>query len=146
LFVIGLVVGAATIGLLGGGPVDRLSLTNEQAELAAEIPQKLRSGLLFESRIDVSARQPVTDVTIGLSPEMWERITINTVIPEPESEDFRDGRFRMHFGPLKPGETLKVRLESQVNAARWGAVRGNISLYDGNRPTLTLPTSMTVFP
>ena len=146
VLVVSAIVALALTGVAGGGAAPRLSVAGNGARLETEIPDRLRSGLIFESRIAVVADRPLSDVTIGISPEVWRQITVNTVSPEPESEGFKDGEFRLHFGPLKAGERIEVRLEAQVNPGRWGVAEGMISIRDDETLLVSRPQQMWVFP
>ena len=57
-------------------------------------------------------RSESADAVIAIPPSLWQDQKINSQIPAAESEEFKDGVFRFHYGPLKAGETLCLAGES----------------------------------
>lgn len=136
----------AMTGMLGGArsPVTRIETA--AATLTIKTPQTLRSGLFFETAIVVEARRPIADAVIALPPALWRDMTINTQLPAAQSEEHRDGLWRFHYGPLRPGERLEVKVDGQINPPLTLGTRGEVVLLDGARVLARVPVTMRVLP
>ena len=143
---IGLILVAALVGLLGGAPAPTRQATNAAATLTVTTPQRLRNGVLFETRVSAMARRPIADAVIAIPAGMWRDMTINSMIPAPAEEEFVDGEFRFHYGPLGAGETLTLKVDGQVNPPRYGGGSGRMRLLDGEAELAALPLSLKVIP
>ena len=146
LILLTVLLAAALLGLLGGGrsPVVR-AMANE-AELSVDSPAILRSGLFFEQDVEVIPHRAFDDAVIGVSAALWKDMTINSMIPAAAQEEFADGEFRLHFGPLAAGESLILKIDGQINPPLTVGTRGAFRLYDGKRRIATVPISMKVLP
>ncbi len=136
----------ALSGLLGGGrsPVVRVSAS--AADLTVKTPHRLRSGLFFETVVTVEAKAPIADAVVAVPAALWQDQTINTQTPAPESEEAKDGTFRFHYGPLKPGERLDVKIDGQVNPPLTVGTQGAVILMDGEREIVRVPLTIRVLP
>lgn len=137
---------AAFLGWLGGTPSARYSGLGNQADIAVSMPRILRSGMFFEARIDVTARESLRDATIAMSPGLWRSITINTQLPEPTDQEFKNGFYQLHYGPLGAGERISMKFDAQINPDIFLSNRGKIALLDGDRHVARLPVTLTVLP
>lgn len=146
LVVLGALIGAAMLGLLGGAPPRTSISTSAETELVVSLPQPLRSGMFFETTIRAVAQTPMKDATIAMSPSLWDNITINTAIPQASEEEYRDGLLLLHYGPLAAGETILLKLDSQVNPDLVWGNRGEIQVRDGERVIVRLPITVMVLP
>ncbi len=109
-------------------------------------PTLLRNGVLFETRIEATARQPLADAVIAIPAELWRDFTINTMLPDAIEDDYVDGEYRFHFGPLQAGKTLRFKIDGQINPAHAGTTRGRIRLLDGMREVAAVGVEQTVLP
>ncbi len=141
-----LVLIAALLGLLGGAPAPTERTSNAAATLAVTTPDLLRNGMFFETRIAAAARVPIADAVIAIPAALWRDATVNTLIPAATEEEFVDGEFRFHFGPLGPGETLGMKIDGQMNPPRFTGARGRLRLLDGTRELAAVPLSLKVIP
>ena len=116
------------------------------ATLAVTTPDRLRNGMLFETRISAQAKRPIEDAVIAIPSAMWRDMTVNTMVPAPAEEEFVAGEFRFHFGPLEPGETLTLKVDGQVNPPRYSSSSGRLRLLDGEAELAVLPLSLKVIP
>lgn len=137
---------AALLGWLGGMPSQHYVVMGNRADLEVHIPRIMRSGMFFETRIAVTAHEPLSDVKIAMSPRLWRSITINTQIPEPTKQAFENGLYAFRFGPLKPGERFDLKLDVQVNPDLFLGNRGEVVLLDGDIPLQRVPIALTVLP
>jgi hypothetical protein len=146
ILVLGALLLAALTGLLGGSRPERTVATAPAAELALTAPRTLRSGVFFEMIVEATARRDMADAVIAIDAAAWHDLTINTQVPAAESEEAKDGRFRFHFGALKAGERLTMKVDGQVNPSLMFGTRGQVALLDGEVPLATLPLRLTVLP
>jgi hypothetical protein len=141
-----LVVVAALSGWLGGAPASTRRVTSAAATFAVTTPDRLRNGMLFETRISAVAKRGIGDAVIAIPAEMWRDVTINGVVPEPVDEEFAGGEFRLHFGPLGAGKTLGLKIDGQLNPPRFSTTSGRLRLLDGEAELAALPLSLKVIP
>ena len=144
--ILALVLLAALLGFLGGAPAPTLRAANEAASLAVTTPDRLRNGMFFETRISAVAKRPIGDAVIAVPVAMWRDVTINAMVPAPAEEEFVDGEFRFHFGPLKASEQFGLKIDGQMNPPQYGKSSGRIRLLDGEREVVALPVTLKVIP
>ena len=116
------------------------------ASLKVYSPERVRSGLIFESRFHIHALQELKDATIVLEPGWLEGMTLNTVEPSPVGEASRDGRLALDLGHIPAGEDHLFFLQFQVNPTNVGHRSQDVQLYDGDELLLTIDRSMTIYP
>lgn len=146
VIVLGGLLLAALLGVFAGGRVRPLVAETPQASFQVATPRVVRNGLFFETRIDVAARGAFKDLTIGVSPELWRDMTINTTIPQASEEAFEQGLFRMHYGAIDAGERLVVKIDGQINPPLTLGTHGQIALFDGDRRVAMVSVSIRVLP
>lgn len=144
--VLGGVLALALMGVLGGAPSRSVTTDSPRATLTVEAPPRLRNGNFFETRILVTAKAPIADATIAVPVGLWREATINSMVPAPSEEEQKDGEFRFHFGPMDAGETLKFKIDGQLNPPLFGVSRGAIRLLDDDAPLAAQPTRLEVLP
>lgn len=137
---------AALSGAFGGQPHPRLASKTEGATLTVAAPQLIRNGEFFEMRMDFVAHRPIGDATLEISQSYWKDLTINTMIPAPQSEEAIDGKYRFSFGSLQPGARLSVKIDGQINPPLFAGNAGVIALYDGEQRVAAIPVQMKVWP
>lgn len=144
--VLGALLLAAMLGFLGGGrsPVERV--VTPGATLTVKVPRTLRSGLFFETEVTVAAKADMADAVIAIPPSLWRDQTINSQIPAAESEEFKNGAFRFHYGALTAGETLHVKFDGQINPPLTIGTSGAVVILDGEREVARIPLSIRVLP
>src|SRR3546814_4548345 len=82
---------------------------------------------------DLTAEAPLDDAVIAVTPALWHDMTVNTMIPAPAEESFKDGYFHFSYGPLDAGERLHVKIDGQINPPLFAGTRGEIAVFDGDR-------------
>lgn len=140
------ILGVALLGFVGGGRSPTLRASSPAASLAVTSPARLRNGMFFETRIAAMAKAPIGDAVIAIPAAMWRDTTVNTLVPAATEEEYVDGEYRFHFGPLDAGERLGFKIDGQLNAPRYGSTRGRLRLLDGTRELAAVPVSLTVIP
>jgi len=136
----------ALLGVFGGGKVRPLTATSDAATLEIRTPRVIRNGVFFETLIRVTARAPIEQAVFAVDAPLWRDMTINTMLPAPSDESFQDGAFRFDYGPLKPGETLTIKIDGQINPPLFAGTQGNVVVLDGERELAAIPLRITVLP
>jgi hypothetical protein len=116
------------------------------AQLDVYSPTRVRSGLYFEARFHIHAREEIEEATLVLEPGWLEGMTLNTVAPGPVGEASRDGRVAFELGHIPGGGEHILFLHFQVNPTNVGSRSQDVELYDGDERLLALDRSVTVFP
>lgn len=146
LMVLGILMAAALLGLFGGGKDRPISVENETSTFTVAMPRVLRNGEFFEMRMNLTAKRDMGDATIAIAPSLWCDMTINTTVPSATEEDANTGRFRFHYGPLKAGERLVVKMDGQINPPLFAGTRGTVAVMDGGRVLHRVPITVKVLP
>ena len=116
------------------------------ARLDLYSPPRLRSGLYFQSRFHIRARQEIEQATLVLDPGWLEGMTLNTLEPGPIGEASRDGRIALELGRIPAGGEHLFFLHFQVNPTNIGRRSQDVELYDGEERLLALDRTVTIFP
>lgn len=146
LILLGALMIAALLGLFGGQRSPALTVETDAARLSVHTPLVTRNGIFFETMISVTPKRDIADLTVTLSDALWRDITINSQIPAAQSEDFGPDGFRFSFGPRRAGETLRFKIDGQINPPRFGDARGTIAVKNGDETLASLPTTIAVRP
>jgi len=117
-----------------------------EARLELYSPTRLRSGLYYESRFHIDAREDIADATLVLDPGWLEGITVNTTEPGAVGEASRDGKITFDLGHIPKGKTYLFFVQSQVNPTNVGRRAADVVLADGERTLLHLDRTVTIFP
>lgn len=144
--IVGGVLLAAMLGVLGGGSAERTTARGEAAVLSVDAQRVLRSGNWFETRIEVAALQDIADLTVAIERPLWRRLSIDTLEPQPQDAEYADGAFRYSFGPLEAGDRLDLKIDGQIQPWGFRRLRGQVILLDGERPLAAVPLTVTVLP
>lgn len=136
----------ALLDLAGGGRTAPVKGDFGAASLVVDTPRTLRNGEFFETQVEIEAHTDLGDAVIAVTPELWRDMTINTTLPSPAGETYRDGLLRWSYGPMKAGERLRVKIDGQINPPLFAGTAGSMLLYDGDRRIGRVPLSIKVFP
>jgi hypothetical protein len=142
---VGLIPLLAVLNLFGQRPQTARAGT-DVASLELRAPSRVRSGLLFEARFHVRARQEIRDARLVLSPGWLESMTLNTVEPSPIGESSADGKLAFELGHIRAGTSHLLFLQFQINPTNVGHRDQSVWLYDGPRLLFVLHRAVTVFP
>lgn len=146
LLMLGTVLALALAGFAGGQPSPRNESDFGSAALSIKTPAIIRNGEFFETDVIVRAVAPIDEAVLAVDAGLWRDMTINTMIPAPADEEFRDHSFRFSYGPLKAGEALRVKIDGQINPPLFAGTRGGIAIYDGKRLIGRQPLRIEVLP
>jgi hypothetical protein len=135
----------AVINLFGQRPQTSRTGT-AVASLAVYAPTRARSGLLYEARFHIRARQEVKDARLVLSPGWLESMSLNTLEPSPISEASMDGKLSLQLGHIPAGSSHLLFMQFQINPTNVGHRDQSVWLYDGGRMLFALHRTITIFP
>ena len=145
LAVVGLILLLALLNVFGQRP-SGAEAANATAKLKVYAPTRVRSGLLFQGRFTVEARQELKQATLILSQGWIEGITINTIEPAPVGEASRNGSLSFDLGHIPAGERFVLYMHFQVNPTTVGRRSEDVELYDGERKLLNIHRTITIWP
>jgi hypothetical protein len=135
------------LGLAGTfGQPDRVSrAATAAATLRVEAPDRLRGGVFYQGRFDVTAVRDVKHPTLVLGRGWADQMQINTIEPSPDKEAAPDGRLHLEYGELKAGERLTVWLQLEVNPVSSGERDQSVELMDADTVLARVARRVTVF-
>jgi hypothetical protein len=114
--------------------------------LHVNAPARVRGGLMYQARFDVTTPTGIKEPQLVLGPGWWEQMTENSINPEPTASSTSNGRVTLSYGRLNAGQKLTVWIQFQVNPAQVGHREANVLLTDGDKPIAQLNRSITVLP
>lgn len=143
---LGAILAAGLGGLYGGQSDPVREVRADGTTLSVRAPATLRNGMFFETVIEVTPTRPVDDLVIAVSDGLWREMTINTMIPAAQEESHAHGYQRFSFGKAEPGDTLRFKIDGQVNPPLFAGTSGEIAAFDSERKLAGLPVRMRVLP
>jgi hypothetical protein len=145
LLVVALVPLLALLNFFGQRPGSKI-VASPSASLKLYVPDRLRSGLIYEARFHIRAAEQLDHAALVLSPGWLEGTTLNTIEPSPANETSQDGRLRLELGKIDAGRSFLLFLQLQVNPTNVGRRSTDVALYDGSTRILTVHRTVTIFP
>lgn len=122
------------------------SATSPAASLKITAPARLRGGLIFQVRAQVTARRTLAKPQLVFSPGWWDSMSVNSLEPAPSGQGTRNGSVVLSYPKLAAGHTLIVWIYFQVNPTNVGKRTENVELDDGSTAIDRIHRSMTIFP
>jgi hypothetical protein len=116
------------------------------ADLKITAPARLRSGLIFQVRAQVTARRTIAKPQLVFSPGWWESMSVNSMEPDPSSQSSRNGSVVLTYDKLPAGHTLIVWIYFQANPTNVGKRTENVELDNGPTAIAHIHRSLTIFP
>jgi hypothetical protein len=116
------------------------------ADLVVTAPARLRSGLIFQVRVQVTAHQDISMPQLVFSRGWWESMSENSLEPNPTNESTQHGSVVLSYDKLSTGHTLIVWLYFQVNPTNVGKRTEDVELDDGSTVIARVHRSLTIFP
>ena len=116
------------------------------ADLKITAPSRLRSGLIFQVRVQVLAHRAISTPQLSFSQGWWESMSENSISPNPTDQTSSNGRVVLTYGKLSAGHALIVWLYFQVNPTNVGNRSEDVELTDGSNPITSIHRSLTIFP
>jgi hypothetical protein len=133
-------------GLLGGGEPRRVEARAAAASGELAYDAIVRSGNWYETQLTLRAAADIQDLTIAIDDAVWRKMSIDTMAPDAESAEAIDGAYAYHFGPVKAGETFRLKLDGQIQPGLLRRQTGVIRVRDNERALLAFPVTLTVLP
>lgn len=143
--------GFALAGQMGQSREIRTA-TGDAAELRVSMPDKIRGGLMFPIRIEMTAKERMSAPTIVLGPGFIDGMHMNSIEPAPTAEATRppdaDGLAPLAFTypSVDAGDTLTVYLQLQVNPTTVGKQDVSVSVEAPGVDPVRSPATLTVLP
>jgi hypothetical protein len=135
----------ALLNVFGQDP-STTSAHGSAGDLAVTAPARLRSGLIFQVRVQVTAHEDIAKPQLILDPGWWESMSENSIAPNPSSQTNDNGRVVLSYNKLAAGHRLLVWLYFQVNPTNVGKQREDVELDDGATFITRVHRSLTIFP
>jgi hypothetical protein len=135
----------ALLNVFGQRPTST-TVDAQAASLSVTAPDRLRSGLVFQVRVEVVAHQDINELEIVFDRGWWESMSINSIIPEASKSSSENGQVVLSYGRLPAGRKLIAWVYCQVNPTNVGERRENVEIDDNSRPLAHVHRSLTIFP
>jgi hypothetical protein len=116
------------------------------ADLQVTAPARLRSGLIFQVRVEVDAHRDISTPDLVFDRGWWDSMSVNSLEPNPTNQSSANGRVVLSFNKLSAGRSLIVWMYFQVNPTNVGKRREDVQLKDGLTPITAVHRSLTIFP
>jgi hypothetical protein len=144
----GLVCLIPIVALLGFFGQHATTSTAQGAEgtLKVQAPKRVRGGLMYQVRLDVTAAQEIKNPQFVVGPGWWEQNSVNSIAPDPVSQSSSNGRVVLSYGPLHAGQKLTAWIYFQVNPINIGHRTANVQLNDGAKPVASVRRTLTILP
>jgi hypothetical protein len=120
--------------------------SSARASLKVYAAARVRSGLLFQARFRVTAKQELKKATLVLDPGWLEGMTLNTIEPSPVSEASANGRLSLELGHVPANQSFLLFMQFQVDPTNVGHRSQTVELFDGETRLATVHRTITIFP
>ena len=136
----------ALLNVFGQRP-STTSTTSSGVTLRVQTPSAARGGLIFQTRVDVTADRAIARPVITLNGGWLDGMTLNSVQPGPASQTSGQGGATFQYAPLRAGQTLTVWFEWSTNPTLvdWRRPR-TVTVSDGGTQLVSQTSTMTVYP
>jgi hypothetical protein len=115
--------------------------------LRVSTPARVRGGLIFQTRIDISTSRRIAKPTLVLGGGWFDGMTLNSYQPPAASQASRGSAVTFTYPPLRAGGHMTAWLEWSVNPTNLAWERREpIVLDDGTTRLVGLNSTVTVFP
>jgi hypothetical protein len=120
--------------------------TSPVASVSLQSPSRLRSGLSFQTKVQVFAHATIGRLELAFSPGWWDGVGVNSISPQPSTESSQGGQVVLEMGKLPAGRTLTTWLNFSVNPTFSGERSEDLTVLDGAHTLVRIHRSVTVFP
>jgi hypothetical protein len=135
----------ALLNVFGQHPTST-TVDAQAATLSVTAPARLRSGLIFQVRVEILAHRDIQELEIVFDRGWWESMSVNSIVPEPSKSSSQGGRVALSYGKLATGQKLIAWVYCQVNPTNVGERREDVEIDDSSTPLAHLHRSLTIFP
>jgi hypothetical protein len=140
------VLGSAMLGWLGGGGPSVKAYVSPAVSVTLEYAPILRSGNWFETVLTITPGRDVEDLVMAVDQPLWRGMSIDTLVPDAERAEARNGRYSYHFGKAEAGEAMRIKFDGQIQPRALRTMAGHITIADKERSLIAIPLSITVLP
>jgi hypothetical protein len=116
------------------------------ARMTVQAPERVRGGLLFQSRIDIRALQPIEHPRLVFDDGWLEGMQVNSIEPAADTESSRNGRLVLSYGSLESGDVLRVWVQFQADPTNPGSRPYGVELDDAEQRVARIDRTITVLP
>jgi hypothetical protein len=117
-----------------------------RATLVVDAPHRIRGGLFYQGRIEVTARHRIAHPRLLLGQGWSEQQQINTIEPNPMQEKSVDGRVELQYDSIDAGDRLVVWLQLEANPVGAGRRDQSVTLLDGDQLVAYASRKIVQFP
>jgi hypothetical protein len=135
----------AVLNVFGQHPTVSTARTSA-ADLTVTAPTRLRGGLIFQVRVQVTAHRTITKPQLVFDRGWWESMSVNSIEPNPSNQSTQNGSVVLSYDKLPAGRTLVAWIYFQVNPTNVGERREDVELENGNTTIARVDRSLTIFP
>jgi hypothetical protein len=135
----------ALLNVVGQAPTTS-HIAASRATLVVHGPQRIRGGLFYQGRIEVTARHRIAHPRLVLGQGWAEQQQINTIEPAPMQEKSVGGRVELQYDSLDPGDRLVVWLQLESNPVGAGRRDQSVTLLDGDQTVAHAGRKIVQFP
>ncbi|UTI63720.1 hypothetical protein NBH00_20545 [Paraconexibacter antarcticus] len=145
LLLLAAVVAAALLNAFGQVQSVR-TVATPAATLQVTAPDRVRGGLFFQGRFDITTPTGLKDPRLVLARGWNEQLQVDTIEPSPSDEYSEDGRVELRYGAVDPAHKLTVWMEFEANPTGVGHRDQTVELRDGRRTVAVLHRTLTILP
>ncbi|TMK25098.1 MAG: hypothetical protein E6G62_06285 [Actinobacteria bacterium] len=135
----------ALLNVFGQHPTTS-SASSPVASMNVTAPARLRSGLIFQVRVQVTAHRDIKELQLVFDKGWWESMSVNSMVPEPSEESSEEGKVLLSYGKLGAGQQHVNWIYFQVNPTNVAKRSEDIEVRDGSTPLLHIHRAITIFP
>jgi len=121
-------------------------VTGARATLVVYAPHRIRGGLFYQGRIEVTARRRIAHPRLVLGQGWAEQQQINTIEPSPMEEKSLHGRIELSYDSIDAGDRLVVWLQLEANPLGAGRRDQSVALLDGDEQLARADRHIVQFP
>lgn len=115
-------------------------------DVSVTAPSRLRSGLIFQVRVEVRAHRNIKQLEAVFDRGWWEAMSINSIVPEPSESSSEEGQVVLDYGKLEPNEKVVFWIYVQANPTNLGKRREDVEIRDNKTPLAHIHRDITIFP
>jgi hypothetical protein len=136
----------AAVNVLGQQPSTTVA-SGASARMAVSTPERLRGGLIFQTRVDITALAPIAKPTLVLGGGWFDGMTLNSTQPGPAAQAARGTAVTFAYPGLAAGYHMTVWFEWSANPTNLAWSRAEpMRLDDGSTTLVSASPSVTVLP
>jgi len=145
LVLLGAIVVAALLDVFGQQPTTSTA-AGPAAALQVQAPSRMRGGLIFQARFEVTAHARLARPALRLQRGWFDDMSVNSIEPAPSSETSEGDAVILSFDPIEAGQTLTVWIYFQANPTNLGRQGQDVAVTDGGGVLAAVHRSMLIFP